>query len=200
MTLEELKAMLEKGEITQEEYDAKVAELKAKEDEEKKKKEDDEKLQKLIADAVQRETDRVRTELHKKLKDREDEIENLKNEKLTDEEKAELERKKFEDDRKEFEKNKLNYETTLYLSEQKLPAKLVSYLKGSDLEKRKEEIKNLTELMDGLVQEKVKEKFNSQSDDFNNSNNQTSVKWNEMTIDEKIAFAEENPEEAKKFL
>lgn len=113
MTIDELKKMLKDGKITKEQFKAMALAIDPdyKEDpdpeDEGKKKEPD--IEKMIQQAVDRATNRLGND-NKKLRE---ELEAIKKEKLTAEERAELEKKQereqFEQERAEFlvEKNKM---------------------------------------------------------------------------------------------
>lgn len=110
MTIDELKKLLEEEKITKEQFDsmAIVLDPDYKEDGDEKKKEEPN-LERMIQQAVDRATNKLGND-NKRLRQ---ELENIKKEKLTAEERAELEkqqeREEFERERAEFrmEKNKL---------------------------------------------------------------------------------------------
>ena len=114
MTIDELKKMLEEGKITKEQFktlalaiDPNYKDDDSDPDDKGKKNEPD--IEKLIQQAVDRATNKIGNE-NKRLRE---ELEDIKKEKLTAEERAELEKKQereqFERERAEFqmEKNKL---------------------------------------------------------------------------------------------
>jgi len=112
MTIDELKKMLEEGKLTKEQF-SKMAlaidpDYKEDSDDKGKKKEEPD-IEKMIQQAVDRATNRLGND-NKKLRE---ELEAIKKEKLTAEERAELEKKQereqFEQERAEFlvEKNKM---------------------------------------------------------------------------------------------
>lgn len=111
MTIDELKKMLEDGKITKEQFKAMALAIDPdyKEDPEDKGKKKEPDIEKMIQQAVDRATNRLGND-NKKLRE---ELEAIKKEKLTAEERAELEKKQereqFEQERAEFlvEKNKM---------------------------------------------------------------------------------------------
>ena len=115
MTIDELKKMLEEGKLTKEQFKAMALAIDPnyKEDEPEPDKKDKgftkEEVEKLIQQAVDRKANQMGND-NKRLRE---ELENIKKEKLTAEERAELEKKQereqFERERAEFqmEKNKL---------------------------------------------------------------------------------------------
>lgn len=113
MTIDELKKMLEDGKITKEQFKAMALAIdpdyKEDPDPEGKGKKKEPDIEKMIQQAVDRATNRLGND-NKKLRE---ELEAIKKEKLTAEERAELEKKQereqFEQERAEFlvEKNKM---------------------------------------------------------------------------------------------
>lgn len=113
MTIDELKKMLEDGKITKEQFKAMALAIdpdyKEDPDPEDKGKKREPDIEKMIQQAVDRATNRLGND-NKKLRE---ELEAIKKEKLTAEERAELEKKQereqFEQERAEFlvEKNKM---------------------------------------------------------------------------------------------
>ena len=113
MTIDELKKMLEDGKITKEQFKAMALAIdpdyKEDPDPEDKGKKKEPDIEKMIQQAVDRATNRLGND-NKKLRE---ELEAIKKEKLTAEERAELEKKqereRFEQERAEFlvEKNKM---------------------------------------------------------------------------------------------
>lgn len=113
MTIDELKQMLEEGKITKEQFKAMALAIdpdyKDEEDDPEPKKKEEPDIEKLIQQAVDRATNKLGND-NKRLRE---ELDKIKAEKLTAEERAELEKKhereQFELERAEFlaEKNKL---------------------------------------------------------------------------------------------
>lgn len=208
MDLEQLKAKLKAGEITKEEFDAKVKELGLSEDNSKEKDEKEEKeenkslSEEEIKKLIQSAEDRVRGEYSKKLKDIQAKYDELRNEKLSDEEKLQLKEQELEEKTRAFEKQKLDFEFTRHLASEKLPIELNNFVPGSDIEKKKENLTTLKKIIDSFVEERVKEKFSSQNLDVDkgsdNDKTITKEKFMQMSIDEKIKLAEENYELYKK--
>lgn len=186
MNLEQLKQQLEAGQITQEQYDAAVKELENNTQQQTKSITEDD-IQKMIQSA----TDKVRTEYSQKLKDLSTQYDTLKNEKLTDEEKLTLKEQQLAEQTRAFEQQKLDFEFVNHLSEAKLPAKLNSFIPGSDIEKKKENLTSLMEMINEFVEVKVKEKFGSQSHNPEKGG-EKKYDFGKMTIDEKIRLAEED--------
>lgn len=111
MTIDELRKMLEEGKITKEQFKAMALAIDPdfKDDDEPDSKKNEPDTEKMIQQAVDRATNKLGNE-NKRLRE---ELDNIKKEKLSAEERAELEKKQereqFERERAEFqlEKNKL---------------------------------------------------------------------------------------------
>ena len=111
MTIDDLKKMLEEGKLTKEQFlaMAKAIDPEYKDDEDEPEKKDEPDIEKMIQRAVDRATNKLGND-NKRLRE---ELESIKKEKLTAEERAELEKKQereqFEREGAEFqqEKNKL---------------------------------------------------------------------------------------------
>lgn len=111
MTIDDLKKMLEEGKLTKEQFlaMAKAIDPEYKDDEDEPEKKGEPDIEKMIQRAVDRATNKLGND-NKRLRE---ELESIKKEKLTTEERAELEKKQereqFERERAEFqqEKNKL---------------------------------------------------------------------------------------------
>ena len=110
MTIDELKKLLEDGKITEEQFKAMALAIDPEyKDDEKPTKKEEPDIEKMIQQAVDRATNKLGND-NKRLRE---ELETIKKEKLTAEERAELEKKQereqFEQERAEFqrEKNKL---------------------------------------------------------------------------------------------
>lgn len=168
MTLDELKKMLEEGKITKEQFSvmAKAIDPDYKEEEEEKpdkKKEPD--IEKLIQQAVDRATNKIGND-NKRLRE---ELENIKKEKLTAEERAELEKKQereqFERERAEFqqEKNKLYAVKAIKAaglddgSDRSL--ELVNFVLGADEKEIDSRVKAFGELVKKFVAAEVDKTF-----------------------------------------
>jgi hypothetical protein len=200
MNLEELKAMLERGEITQEEFDQKVAEL-----DDKGSKEKDFDIQSILQSEdfqklIQSEVDKVRTKYSQEKKDLEKKLTEARQKNMTkDELIAERERALQESEIRQ-QKRELDFETINLLNEKKLPPTLLNFVSGDDLDTRKSNLENLIGIMDEFTSLKAEEKFKSQSRDLGKGNPGQGKSFNEMTVDEKIAYLEANPQEADKLL
>lgn len=208
MTLEELKALLEAGRITQEEYDQKIKELEDDPEADKGGEGDEDKedfdikaflesedFKKLL----QSEVDKVRTKYSQEKKDLEKELKSLRQSNMTKEEILE----QRENDIKEYElkvnKRELDFETLKKLEEKKLSSNLLGHITGDDMEAREKQIEQLETTINELASLRSEEKFKSQGRDYKEGDHKEK-NWEDMTIDERIEFAEKNPEEAEKYL
>lgn len=166
MTIDELKKLLEDGKITKEQFKQMALAIDPNykdEDEPEKKTEPD--LEKLIQQAVDRATNRLGND-NKRLRE---ELENIKKEKLTAEERAELEKKQereqFERERAEFqmEKNKLYAVKAIKAaglddgSDKSL--ELVNFVLGADEKEIDSRVKAFGELVKKFVAAEVDKTF-----------------------------------------
>ena len=166
MNKEELDRLLAAGEITQEEYNAKLAELNAGQQGEKTQ---EQQIQELLqSDAVksaiaaqiqtasQVEADRVRTEYAKKLKAKDAELEAERIAKMTGEERAkaelEQERKALEEERAELHRIKIESAATTALAETALPLELKQFVIGENEQDVKNRATALAEFLKKEIQ------------------------------------------------
>ncbi len=112
---------------------------------------------------IQSETDKVRTEYSKKLKEAQAEAEKLAKEKMTEEEKAEFERQKLQKELVEKEQALLERELNLkaidLLTEAKMPLAFKDFVIGQDEETTKAKVATLKNLWNTAIEQAVKEKF-----------------------------------------
>lgn len=170
MTLEELKALLESGAITQEQYEAMVKQLGLEEEPETDPEPEDksstkEELQRMVQAAVDRATNKLGNE-NKKLRE---ELEKVRKEKLTAEELKALEDEEKEKDLAEREAAVKAAENKLYAigaikkaglddgSETSL--EILSLVNASDTADIDNNIKALKALVDKLVKAEVDKTF-----------------------------------------
>lgn len=166
MTIDELKKLLEDGKITKEQFKQMALAIDPDykdEDEPEKKTEPD--LEKMIQQAVDRATNKLGND-NKRLRE---ELENIKKEKLTAEERAELEKKQereqFERERAEFqlEKNKLYAVKAIKAaglddgSDKSL--ELVNFVLGADEKEIDSRVKAFGELVKKFVAAEVDKTF-----------------------------------------
>ncbi|MFS0878015.1 DUF4355 domain-containing protein [Solibacillus isronensis] len=165
MNKEELDRLLAAGEITQDEYNAKLAEFEAEQQGQKSQEMQIETL--LQSDAVkaaiaaqiqaasQAEADRVRTEYAKKLKAKDAELEAERIAKMTGEERAkaelEQERKALEDERAELHRIKIESAATTALAETKLPLELKQFVVGEN----EQDVKNRANALASFLKKEI---------------------------------------------
>lgn len=189
MDLETLKKMLAEGKITQEEFDAKVKELGGNQEPELT-----EALKGYIAGLIQSETDKVRTEYSKKLKEKEDEIKRIQDEsnnqlksKMTEAEKLAFEKKlqdeQYEKEKADFLKQKREFNATMMLNKYGLLDEDLSFL---DLVADDDEnaidlrCQKLKATIDAKVKDAVAQTFKNNGRDLGGSDNGSSTKTQEQ--------------------
>jgi hypothetical protein len=122
-----------------------------------------EQIQAMIDKASQSAADKVRTEYSQKKKELEDQLEALKKEKMSDEEKAKYEREKFERDLKEREDKLQEREIALHtvdkLTELKLPLSFKSILAGKTTEETDSNITAFQTEWQRALDEAISERF-----------------------------------------
>lgn len=171
--LAELKKLLDAGTITQEEHDAAAqTEPGGSNPDDKGGKPGGEGLTlEQVQQMIQSETDKVRTKYAQTVKDLELQLDKLKTEKMTDEQKAEHERKKFEDQLKQREKDLLEREVKLHtvdkLRELELPLEFRDVLAGADVEATDANITSFADQWQKALKAAVDKKFKEHGDDPN---------------------------------
>ena len=210
MDLETLKKMLAEGKITQEEFDAKVKELKGN-----AQLELTEELKAYISGLIQSETDKVRTEYSKKLKDKEDEIKRIQDEsnnqlksKMTETEKLAFEKKlqdeQYEKEKADFLKQKREFNATMMLNKYGLLDEELSFL---DLVADDDEnaidlrCQKLKATIDAKVKDAVAQTFKDNGRDLGGSDNNVTGKdkdSKEVEFGKKLAANKKQEVEASK--
>lgn len=126
-------------------------------------------LQAAIDKAVQSATDKVRTELSKKAKDAEEELERLRRDKLTDEERAKLDREKAEKDIADREAKLQAREVQLHivdvLTKKELPLGFRDWVAGATIEETDTRIESFSALWAKELDAAVKAKFKENGGD-----------------------------------
>lgn len=179
MTLEKLKKMLEDGAIDQKEYDEMIEKLGLKEDGKKGDKKDDkgkgtlpENIQSLIQSAVDRATNKIGNE-NKELRKQ---LEDLRKEKLSDDEikKLELDEKLklIADKEKEIKDKELRMFAIKAIKDAGLDdgsdtaLSLVDVLMGADEDSITAKTKNFKALLDKTVESQVQQRFKDSGRDM----------------------------------
>lgn len=170
MTLEQLKALLESGAITQEQYDAMVESLGLKEEPPAEPPTDPpaDDIEKIVQRAVDRATNKLGND-NKKLKE---ELEKLRKEKLTAEELAKLEAEEQAKDLAEREAAVKAAENKIYAMSaikkaglddgSEAALEILALVNASETEAIDSNVKALKALVDKLVKAKVDETFKKQ--------------------------------------
>lgn len=211
MTIDELKKLLEDGKITKEQFsqmalaiDPDYKEDNPKPDDKKDGKEPD--VDKLVQSAVDRAVNKWAND-NKRLKE---ELERIKNEKLTAEERAELEKKQereqFEQERAEFqrEKNKLYaikaIKTAGLDDGSDMSLELVDFVMASDTKEIDARIKSFGALVKKFVQAEVDKTFKEHGRNPGKGGGGNTVnpyKKETFSLTEQMRLETENPELAK---
>lgn len=169
MTIEELKKLLEDGKITKAQFKAMALAIDPdfKEDDPEPNPDDDKKpdIEKMIQQAVDRATNKLGND-NKRLRE---ELETIKKEKLTAEERAELEKKQereqFEQERAEFQKEKNKLYAVKAIKAAGLDdgsdkaLELVNFVMGSDEKEIDSRVKAFGDLVKQFVASEVDKTF-----------------------------------------
>ena len=128
-------------------------------------------LEKLLEKAAQSAADRVRTELYQKIKSKDDELEQLRMEKMTAKERADHEAKKLRDELEE-KARKLNRKELELLATQELKDKgldidFIEYVIGSDVDGTKDRVSKLKQTFDTALGKAVESQMKAQGRDPN---------------------------------
>lgn len=133
-----------------------------------------------IMKLIQSETDKVRTEYSKKLKDKDKELEETKKSKMSDAEKAEYELNQLKENLSQKEKDLLTKEMTLttieLLKENDLPLEVKDFLMGKDEESTVSNIKVFKDMFSKAVEQAVEGRFKSSGKDHKTGDT-TSVRY-----------------------
>lgn len=210
MTIDDLKKLLDEGKITKEQFQtmALAIDPNYKDDPEpdKKKGKEEPDIEKMIQQAVDRATNKLGND-NKRLRE---ELESIKKEKLTAEERAELEKKQereqFEQERAEFlrEKNKLYAIKAIKAAGlddgSDMSLELVDFVMANDTKDIDARIKSFGALVKKFVQAEVDKTFkregrNPEKGGGGNTNNPYAKETFNLTAQMKLEA--ENPELAK---
>lgn len=191
MNVEQLKAKLEAGEITQEQYDQQVAELnnnKGIDEADSNKGLSLEEVQKMI----QSEVDKVRTKYVNEKKELEKKYDDLRQKDMSKEDLLKEKETSLRDYELRLKKKELDFETVRHLEEQGLPTKLLPFLNGDDIEARKEQLASLTGLIDEFVTKKTEEKFKSQGREHQQSQGESTPDLSKMSVYDRVMYQMQN--------
>ena len=163
----------------------------------------------VVRKPIQSETDKVRTEYSKRLKEAQAEVERLAKEKMSEEEKAEFERQKLQKELEEKERALLERELNLLavnlLTEAKMPLEFKEFVVGVDEETTKAKVTTLKNLWNTALEQAVKERFKEKGrDPYDTSGSGDTVKnpWSKehFNLTEQGRLLRENPELAKQLM
>jgi len=116
-------------------------------------------VDKMIALQVQRETDRVRSELYPKIKAKDTEIEELKKSKMSEAEIRKYKEEQLSQREQELQQKELVIVATDSLRDSNLPIDFRDMVIGADSEKTKANVLILAKAFQKAVEDKVAEKF-----------------------------------------
>lgn len=151
---------------------------------------------------IQSETDKVRTEYSKKLKDAQAEAERLAKEKMSEEEKADFERQKLQKELTEKEQALLERELNLkaidLLTEAKMPLAFKEFVIGADEETTKARVATLKSLWQTELENAVKERFKEKGRKIHDTDDVDSTKnpWSKehFNLTEQARILKQDPE------
>lgn len=214
MTIDELKKLLEEDKITQEQFNAMALAIDPNYKPEDDKGEEDDKnkqpdIEKLVQQAVDRATNKLGND-NKRLRE---ELEKIKKEKLTDEERHELEKKQ---EREEFERQKAEFQAEknkLYAikaikaaglddgSDKSL--ELVDFVMGGDEAEINSRVKAFGDLVKKFVSAEVEKTFKDNGRNPNKGKGGVETEKNPYTkehfnLTEQWKIEAEDPEKAKR--
>ena len=157
---------------------------------------------------IQSETDKVRTEYSKRLKEAQAEVERLAKEKMSEEEKAEFERQKLQKELEEKERVLLERELNLLavdlLTEAKMPLEFKEFVVGVDEETTKAKATTLKNLWNTALEQAVKERFKEKGRNIHETDNTDTTKnpWSKehFNLTEQGRLLRENPDLAKQLM
>lgn len=157
---------------------------------------------------IQSETDKVRTEYSKRLKEAQAEVERLAKEKMSEEEKAEFERQKLQKELEEKERALLERELNLLavdlLTEAKMPLEFKEFVVGVDEETTKAKATTLKNLWNTALEQAVKERFKEKGRNIHETDTTDTTKnpWSKehFNLTEQGRLLRENPELAKQLM
>ena len=158
---------------------------------------------------IQSETDKVRTEYSKKLKEAQAEAERLAKEKMSEEEKAKYEQEKLQKELEEKERALLERELNLLavelLNEAQMPLEFKEFVVGADEEQTREKVSTLKNLWNAQLEKAVQERFKEKGrDPYDTSGSGDTVKnpWSKehFNLTEQGRLLRENPELAKQLM
>lgn len=154
-----------------------------------------------IQKMIQSETDRVRTEYSKKLKEKETELEKLQTEKMTEEEKRQHEieqrEKTLAEKEAELKKERLINKTVNLLKENELSLDFSEFVIGQDEDSTKEKVSTFKKLWDSEMQKSIDNLYKSNGRKVKKVNGESTISkedFNKMSYSEKVKLYNEDKE------
>lgn len=146
---------------------------------------------------IQSETDKVRTEYSKKLKDKDKELESIKVEKMTEEEKKAHEIEMTLQENAKLKADLLKASTVSKLASVTLPFEFAEFINGSNEEEVTVQVNNLKLLFDKAVTEKAKEVFNGKGTEHKQTtataSTMTKAEFTSLNYFQQLELANTNP-------
>lgn len=158
---------------------------------------------------IQAEADRVRTEYSTKLKTTQDELDKLRREKLTDEERAAEDLKKAKDDIAARESALVKREVELHavdvITKKELPLSFREFLVGANVEETDKRIDSFSTMWAEAIKQAVEKRFKDNGDDHNKGGGGGGAEvnpWKSETLNltKQGQILKENPELAKSMM
>lgn len=146
---------------------------------------------------IQSETDKVRTDYAKKLKEKDKELEAIKVEKMSEEEKKAHEIEQTLKENEALRAQLLQASTIAKLSSVSLSHEFAEFISGSNEEEVATKVNNLKLLFDKAVSEKANELFKSKGTDHKQTlatGAMTKAEFKALSYDDKVKLLNENPE------
>ncbi|MCM3160994.1 DUF4355 domain-containing protein [Metabacillus litoralis] len=157
-----------------------------------------------ITKLIQSEVDKVRTDYSKKLKDKDKELDTLKREKMTEEEKQKLDNENLLKENEALKKDKLGYFALENIVSQGLPAEAKEFVVGDDEATTLDKITAFKTMFDNAVTAKVNEAYKNNGSDHKKGNSSsgsiTKEQFMSMSAVERTKIYNENPELYKQLM
>lgn len=168
-----------------------------------------EEVEEMLEKERQSAADKVRREKSEEMKELQKQLDELKKEKMTDEQKAEYERKQWEQEKAEKERELQKREVALHtvdkLQEKEIPMAFKDILAGDNVEETDKRIDNFYSMWQKEVENKVNERFKEHGDDpaknrKGGGGNTRENPWKKETFNltKQAEITKNDPDEAKR--
>lgn len=136
----------------------------------------------MVKKLIQSETDRIRTEYSKRLKEKDAQIEEIKKSKMTEQEKAEYEHnilqqqleereRALQEKEEAFMRSQLELQTIDLLKENNLPLEAKTFLVGTNIDVTTENISAFKDMFDNAVENVIKERIKGTHKEYKETGN-----------------------------